>query len=169
MCLFVCLLGFFPRRGKAGKREGDWNVREQLANYLSGKFCFFHQLQEIEPVRAAVGNWKKWCQATRVRTDLWASSHLVAAYCSGSPALFRPNVECLGESSRCGELWFCCWFSFSLHGSAVGTIQLHAQEQDPSVMLLGHEHFSVLHRCLRNFGKYSPWATQVLILNIASL
>lgn len=37
----------FPRRGKAGEGDGDWNIRGKLANYLPGKFQFFHQLQEI--------------------------------------------------------------------------------------------------------------------------
>lgn len=41
------MVWFSPRRGKAGKEDGDWNIRGQLANYLPGKSQFFHQLQEI--------------------------------------------------------------------------------------------------------------------------
>lgn len=43
--VFFCLL--FARRGKAGKGDGDWNIRGRLVNYLPGKFQFSHQLHEI--------------------------------------------------------------------------------------------------------------------------
>lgn len=60
------------------------------------------------------------------------SSHLVAVWHCGSPALVRPNIRFLGDFHSPLELWFCCWVWFPVRGSATGNVQLHDQEQDTS-------------------------------------